>query len=257
MELGLNDKVAIVTGGASGIAKATVETFLGEGVKVVTADRDVGPLADLEVEAVELDLLDPASPQKLVDRAVELHGGIDIVVNAVGGLIPKTNGFTAITEEDWDWTLGLNLRCMIRTCRAAIPVLLERGGGAIVSIASDQGRQPDPIFAEYAAAKAGVLSVSKTLSLEYSGRGIRSNAVSPGPTLTPGLRGPLAEMAKEWGLSTDAAIDKFVKEIRQIPIGRIGEVQDIANVIAFLASDLAANVTGSEYCSDGGIIVAA
>jgi NAD(P)-dependent dehydrogenase (short-subunit alcohol dehydrogenase family) len=257
MDFGLKDKVAIVTGGGSGIAKATIETFLGEGVKVVTADRDVSPLAGHEVEAVELDLLDPASPQKLVDRAVELHGGIDIVVNAVGGLVPKTQGFTEITDEDWDWTLGLNLRCMIRTCRAAIPVLLERGGGAIVSIASDAGRQPDPVFAEYCAAKAGVLSVSKTLSIEYSGRGIRSNAVSPGPTLTPGLEGPVSEMGKEWGLSKEDAIDKFVKEIRNIPIGRIGQVQDIANVVTFLASDLASNVTGSEYCSDGGIISAA
>lgn len=256
MDLGLEGKVAVVTAGGSGIAKATVETLRREGALVVTADRDTSSLSDLDVEALVLDLLDPDSPAKLIDRAVELHGGIDIVVNALGGLVPKTKGFTEITEEDWDWTLGLNLRCAIRTTRAAIPHLIERGGGSIVSISSDQGRQPDPIFVEYAVAKAGVLSLSKAISIEYADRGIRSNAVSPGPILTPGLEGPLSEMATEWGMETAAAIDRFVKEIRQIPIGRIGQVQDVANVIAFLASDVSSNVTGSEYCTDGGIKVA-
>lgn len=256
MDFGLDGKVVVVTGGGAGIARAVVETFLGEGSKVVTADRDVSPLADLDVEAVELDLLDPSAPQRLIDRAVELHGTVDVLVNALGGLVPKTNGFTEITEEDWDWTLNFNLRVMIRTTRAVLPVMVEGGGGSIVTIASDQSRQPDPIFVEYAAAKAGVLSVSKAISLEYADRGIRSNAVAPGPTLTPGLEGPLGEMAAEWGVSTEAAIDRFVKEIREIPVGRIGQPQDVANVIAFLASDLAANVTGSEYCTDGGIKVA-
>jgi NAD(P)-dependent dehydrogenase (short-subunit alcohol dehydrogenase family) len=256
MDLGLEGKVAAITGGGSGIAKATVETLRREGALVVTADRDIAPLAEVDVEAIELDLLDPESPGKLIERAVELHGGLDIVVNALGGLVPKTKGFTEITEEDWDWTLGLNLRCMIRTIRAAIPHLIERGGGSIVSISSDQGRQPDPIFVEYAVAKAGVLSLSKAISIEYADRGIRSNAVSPGPILTPGLEGPLSEMAAEWEMETEAAIDRFVKEIRQIPIGRIGHVQDVANVIAFLASDVSSNVTGSEYCTDGGIKVA-
>jgi NAD(P)-dependent dehydrogenase (short-subunit alcohol dehydrogenase family) len=256
LDFGLGGKVVVVTGGGAGIARAVVETFIDEGAKVVTADRDTSPLAGLEVEALELDLLDPTSPQKLVDRAVELHGTVDVLVNALGGLVPKTNGFTEITEEDWDWTLNFNLRVMIRTTRAVLPVMVENGGGSIVTIASDQSRQPDPIFVEYAAAKAGVLSVAKAISIEYADRGIRSNSIAPGPCLTPGLEGPLSHMAEEWGVSTEEAIDRFVKEIREIPIGRIGQPQDVANVVAFLASDLASNVTGSEYCTDGGIKVA-
>jgi NAD(P)-dependent dehydrogenase (short-subunit alcohol dehydrogenase family) len=257
LDFGLEGKVVVVTGGGAGIARAVVETMLGEAAAVVTADRDVAPLAGLDLEAVELDLLDPAAPQALIDRAVERHGRVDVLVNALGGLVPKLNGFTAITEEDWDWTLNFNLRVTIRTIRAALPAMLKGGGGSIVSIASDAGRQPDPVFVEYCAAKAGVLSVSKAISIEYADRGIRSNAVSPGPTLTPGLEVGLGEMAVEWGVSTEAAIERFIKEVREVPLGRIGQVQDIANVVAFLASDLAANVTGSEYCANGGTIHAA
>lgn len=257
MDFGLNGRVAVVTGGGAGIAKEIVSTLIGEGAVVLTADRDIGGISDLEVDAMELDLLDPDAPRALVDRAIEKHGRVDIVVNAVGGLVPRTEGFVAIADADWDWTLGLNLRCMIRTIQAALPHMVTAERGAIVSIASDQGRQPDPIFADYAVAKAGVISVSKLVSLEYAKYGIRSNVISPGPTMTPGFRGPMEEMAADWGVTLDEAIDRFVHEIRNIPLGRLGEPIDIANAVAFLASDLARQVTGSEYCVDGGITVAA
>ncbi len=240
MDFGLKDKVAIVTGGGSGIAKATVETFLGEGVKVVTADRDVSPLADLEVEAVQLDLLDPASPQKLVDRAVELHGG---------DRHRRQRGRRPDPEDrrlHRDHRGGLDLdsrpqprRCMIRTCRAAIPALLERGGGAIVSIASDAGRQPDPVFAGMRREGRRPFGVEDALDRVLGPRNPLQRR-SPGLTLTPGLEGPLSEMGKSGDVVYEDAIDKFVKEIRNIPIGRVsGQVQDIANVVAFRASDLA------------------
>jgi NAD(P)-dependent dehydrogenase (short-subunit alcohol dehydrogenase family) len=257
MTFNLEGKVAIVTGGGAGIGHAIVNLLVAEGALVVTADRDLSQLEGLNVVALNVDLASPDGGPRLVDLAIETHGRLDIVVNAVGGLVPRVGGFTEITDEDWDWTLALNLRCMIRTTRAALPHLIDAGGGSIVSIASDQGRQPDPLFGDYAVAKAGVLSVSKIISLEYAKHGIRSNAVSPGPTLTPGFSGPLADMASAWGVTPEEAIHRFVHEIRKIPLGRLGDPREIANVVCFLASDLASNVTGSDYCADGGITVAA
>jgi NAD(P)-dependent dehydrogenase (short-subunit alcohol dehydrogenase family) len=257
MDFGLTGRVAAVTGGGAGIALAVVEALVEEGARVVVADRDLSSLDAAVVEGIELDLLEPEAPQRLIDHTVAVHGGIDILINAVGGLVPRTEGFVAITDRDWEWALGLNLFCMIRASRAAIPHLVQRGGGAIVTVGSDQSRQPNPMFVDYAVAKAGILSVAKALSLEYAQAGIRSNVVLPGPTLTPGFKGPLNEIAEEWGVSFDEAVDRFVREVIKIPLGRVAEPREIANVVCFLASDLASNVTGSAYQVDGGITVAA
>ena len=222
MDLGLQGKVAVVTGGGSGIALRTIEMLLDEGAAVVTADRDISRLEGRDVRALEADLTDPAAPGRLIDVAVRQHGRVDILVNAVGGPTPR-QGFTDISDEEWQRALELNFLCMMRASRAAIEPMRRAGGGAIVSIASDAGREPEAHFVDYGVAKAAVMSLSKALAHEYAPEGIRSNVVSPGPTRTDGFVGVFGRIAEAW-------------------------------VILFLCSDIASNVTGSDYRVDGGII---
>jgi NAD(P)-dependent dehydrogenase (short-subunit alcohol dehydrogenase family) len=146
MDLGLQDRVAIITGGGAGIGLAATKALARQGAHVVAADRDVTNLASLDrVTPVVLDLLEPAGGKRLVDMAIDEHGRIDIVVNSLGGLIPRT-GFVEIDDDDWTWTFALNFMCLVRTTRAALPHMIARGAGAIVNVASDAGREPDPFF---------------------------------------------------------------------------------------------------------------
>jgi NAD(P)-dependent dehydrogenase (short-subunit alcohol dehydrogenase family) len=149
----------------------------------------------------------------------------------------------------------------VRACRAAIPHMIRQGRGSIVSIASDVGRQPDAFFVDYGVSKAGVLSLSKALSIEFGPKGIRSNAVNPGPTRTPAWDKPggFAEaLANEFGLDDkDVAVEHFAKEVRKLPLGRVNRPEDVAPVLLFLASDVAGQVTGSAYAVDAGVIAAA
>ncbi|MFZ0040837.1 MAG: SDR family oxidoreductase [Solirubrobacteraceae bacterium] len=224
----------------------------------MAADLDPGALADVHgITAHRLDLLAPHSAQALADAAVAEHGRIDVLVNALGGPAHRPDGFLSIDDEGWRWSFDMNFMGMVRTSRAVIPHMQRQGGGSIVSIASDAGRQADPFFLDYCAAKAAVLSLSKSLSIEFA-PAIRSNAVSPGPSRTPGLVGFFERhVAPEWGMGTEEAIEHFVKDIRKLPAGKLGEPEDVANAVLFLASDVSRQVTGSEYCVDGGVIQAA
>jgi NAD(P)-dependent dehydrogenase (short-subunit alcohol dehydrogenase family) len=249
----------LVTAAGSGIGLATARAFAGEGGVDVALDRDVAALADLGgVGAVAVDLLDPAVPAQVADETVARHGRIDVLVNGLGGVFEHRGGFHAITDEEWQRALELNFLSLVRMTRAVIPHMLASGRGSIVSIASDVGRQPTPIFVDYSAAKAAIISLSKSLSIEYASRGIRSNVVSPGPTRTPGFVDFFRDVvAPAQHLDTEAAIDRFVRDIKRMPTGRLGEPDEVANVILFLASDLAAQVTGSEYCVNGGVLQSA
>ena len=264
MELGLDGAVVIITGAGSGIGLATARAFAAEGARVVAGDREPAALGQIAarnpVLAVTLDLADPAAPQQLVSRAVAEHGQVDVLVNNVG-IAPYRDGFLTVTDEDWAAVLNINFLCMVRSCRAAIPHMMRQGRGAIVSIASDAGRQPDPFFVDYAVSKASVLSLSKSLSIEYGPHGIRVNCVSPGPTRTPALAGPGAfadSLAAELGVTRDEAIEHFAKVMRKLPLGKIGEPEDVAQLVLFLASPgAAAQVTGADYTVNGGSIVSA
>jgi NAD(P)-dependent dehydrogenase (short-subunit alcohol dehydrogenase family) len=255
MDLGLTDRVVVVTAAGSGLGLAITRGFAREGAKVVAADLDPAALADIPgVTAHTVDLLAPDGGRRLADAAIDEHGRIDVLVNALGGPAHRPGGFLSIDDEGWRWSFDMNFMGMVRTSRAVIPHMQRKGSGAIVSIASDAGRQADPFFLDYCAAKAAVLSLSKSLSIEFAPT-IRSNAVSPGPSRTPGLVGFFERhVAPEWDMSTEEAIEHFVKDIRKLPAGKLGEPEDVANAVLFLASDVARQVTGSEYCVDGGVI---
>jgi NAD(P)-dependent dehydrogenase (short-subunit alcohol dehydrogenase family) len=249
-------RVVLVTGGSQGIGQAIVAAFAELGDHVVNGDLRHGE-QPAGVDAYVCDFFDPLAAAGLVQHAVETYGRIDVVVNNVG-LAPFRDSFLDVTDEMWHRLIEINLMTMVRMCRAAIPVMVSGGGGAIVSIASDVARQPDRFFVDYAMTKAAVRSVSKTLSMEFGPAGVRVNTVSPGPTRTPALVGDGAfasQLAAELGVTRDEAIEHFVKVMRKLPLGHLIEPRDVAAVVVFLASDAARSVTGSDYAVDAGSII--
>jgi NAD(P)-dependent dehydrogenase (short-subunit alcohol dehydrogenase family) len=253
MDLGLEGRVAVVTGAANGIGFAIATTLAAEGALVFGGDIEPGPLAELDgVEPVEVDLLTAEGNETLIETARAAHGRIDVLVNVVGGARHR-KAFTEVSDADWRWMWEFNFLTMVRACRAAIPVMTAGGGGSIVSLASDSGRQPDPFFVDYAAAKAAVINLSKSLSIEYGPQGIRSNVVTPGGTRTKGFD-EFFELsaAPEWGMGFEEALEHFAKNVRRMPLGHLGQPEDVAAAVAFLASDTAKQVTGSDFRIDGG-----
>lgn len=265
MDYRLQGRVVVLTGGGSGIGLATTRLFVQEGAQVVAGDLETRQLGELEGEGkgtvlpVEVDLSTADGCQALVETAVEELGRLDILVNNVG-IFPYREGFLETSDEDWDQLMNLNFMSYVRSSRAAIPHMLKAGQGSIVHIASEDGRQPDIFLPDYSVSKAAVLMLSKILADEF-GPVVRSNVVSPGPTRTPqwDVPGGFAEsLAKKFGFDDkEAAIEHFAKTVRGLAMGRLGEPDDPAHVVLFLASELSKQVTGSDYGVNGGSIKAA
>jgi NAD(P)-dependent dehydrogenase (short-subunit alcohol dehydrogenase family) len=259
MDLGLEGRVALVTGAGSGIGLATTRALLAEGARVVAADLDpsaavAGAPAD-RLLTFAIDLATADGPPSAVAAAIGQLGTIDILVNNVG-VCPHRDGFLEVDDQAWRELLELNFFSMVRCCRAAIPRMLEQGRGSIVSLSSDAGHMPEPYFVDYAVTKGMIRLLSKALANEFAGRGIRSNTVSPGPTRTaPWESGEFIDaLAAEWEIDREAAIDRFVRDVRGMPLGRLGAPEDVAAAIVFLASERASQITGSDYRVDGGLI---
>jgi len=251
----LADAVVLVTGAGAGIGLATAQAFAAEGAHVVAADLD--PSAAETIIATHtpiarvLDVTDDGAVEELVAGVVQDLGRVDILVNNVG-IAPFRDGFLTTDLDQWTHTLDVNFFSMVRACRSVIPHMLHQGSGSIVSIASDAGRQPDPFFVDYAVSKSAVLSLSKSLSIEFGPRGIRANCVSPGPTLTPAMDDFIDSLAKQLGKSHDEALEHFAKDMRKLPLGRLNDPSEVAAVVVFLGSPIAAQVTGAAYTVDGG-----
>jgi NAD(P)-dependent dehydrogenase (short-subunit alcohol dehydrogenase family) len=262
MDYGLKGKVALVTGAGGGIGHKTAELLVEEGALVVGADLDPTAVKELGGDDVvapfEVDLGTSDGPAAAVEHAVNHFGRIDVLVNNVA-IAPNRDSFLDVSDADWTTVMDINFMSMVRACRAAIPHMRSQGGGAIVSVASDEGRQPDVYFADYSVSKAAVLNLTKTLSIEFGPDNIRANTVSPGPTRTPiwDRDGGFADYLVDYLGATDRedAILRFVKEVRRMPIHRIGLPEDVANAILFLASDRARQVTGSDYWVNGGTMI--
>ena len=189
MELGLFGKVAVVTGASKGIGLAVTRSLAEEGASVIAGALHGSEELDLlsekfEVHPVRVDLTEAAGPQLLVDQAIDRHGGLDILVNNVGAVRPRLDGFLAVTDDDWQATLTINFLVAVRSMRAALPHLVSRGNSCVVTVSSVNAFLPDPAVLDYSAAKGALANLCKSLSKEFAARGVRINTVSPGPVQT-------------------------------------------------------------------------
>ncbi len=235
------EKTALVTGASGGIGGAIVSQLRAEGARVAVADRDVG---SLEAEAhLPGDLRDPDYCDGLALAAHQALGGLDIVINNAGVI---TRGpVTETSDEDWALSVGVNVEAPFRICRAAIPIMAAAGGGAIVNTASCWGLRPGPDHVVYCMTKAAIASLTQCMGHDHAHQGIRINAVCPNEVNTPMLRSGFAKR----GFDPDTAIAELGKSV---PLGRIAEPEDIAEVILFLASDSARYMCGALVEVNGG-----
>jgi NAD(P)-dependent dehydrogenase (short-subunit alcohol dehydrogenase family) len=256
MDLHLTDKVAVVTGANKGIGLAITKALVAEGAYVVAGSLSTGNLDGLDrVTAVALDLVAEDGPALLVKKAVDEHGRLDVLVNNVGAVRIRVEGFLATGDEEFEWALKMDFFTSLRATRAALGPMLEQGSGSIVNIASvNSFFQPDAATIDYGVAKAAVVNLSKSLSQEFGPKGIRVNCVSPGQVSTDlwlGEHGVAATFADATGVDVDTI---RTTAAAAIATGRFSTPEEVATLVTMLASDRIANVTGVNYVIDGGLI---
>ena len=257
MELGLSDRVCVVTGSTAGIGLETARMLAAEGAQVVVSGRDPDRVeaARAEVGAalgVAGDLSRPEAPGELIVRAEAELGQVDCLVNNVGVAVQA--GFDELTEADWESMWQLNVMSYVRAIQAALPGMRGRGSGRIVNVSSTAGKRPSTSMPNYSVTKAAVLSLSRLVADVYAADGILCNAVTPGPTASPAWLAPggLADQAAQRSGKTREEALAGVAKGR--PLGRLAEPEEIAAVIVFLCSDRASYVTGSAWSADGGTV---
>ena len=250
----LKDKVAVITGAATGIGRASALLFAREGAKVVIGDVNDAEAEETlrqargaggDIQYVRCDVRSTSDVNALVQAAVDQHGRLDVIFNNAGknffGKVHET------TDEDWDDCLSLNLGGIFRGMRAALPHMMQQGGGSIINTASIQAIVAFPDFAAYEAAKGGIVALTRQAALDYGPYKIRVNAICPGVVRTP--------MNPEmWQPTLDGGA-QLRRWNEQTPIHRVGEAEDIANIALYLASDESAWTTGQYFLIDGGLAI--
>ncbi len=259
MDLELADKVAVVTGAGKGIGFAVTRALVDEGARVVAGSRTTDTLDGLDgVVAMPVDLAAPDGPALLVQRALEEHGRVDVLVNNVGAVRLRTEGFLGTSDEEFQWAMQMNFFTGLRATRAALVPMVEQGSGAIVNVASVNAFfQPDAATIDYGAAKAALVNLSKSLAQEFGPKGVRVNCVSPGPVGTDlwlGEHGVAATVAAATGVDAATARATVIAGIGGFATGRFTTPEEVATLVALLASKRTANVTGANYVIDGGLI---
>jgi NAD(P)-dependent dehydrogenase (short-subunit alcohol dehydrogenase family) len=248
---------AVVTGGTKGMGEAIVRRLAAGGAVVATTARS--PLADGRGPAlfVQADVSTADGVAKVVAMVLERFGGVDILINNVGGSSAPSGGFAALEDEHWQAAIDANLLAAVRLDRAFLRGMLERGSGVIVHVSSIQRRLPlfEATLA-YAAAKAALTTYSKGLSKEVGPKGIRVNTVAPGFIETTAAHRLIGRLAEQAGTDEGVARQALMASLGGIPIGRPGRPEEVAELVAFLVSERAASIHGSEYVIDGGTVPA-
>ena len=252
MDLGLRDKVCIVTGSTGGIGLETARILADEGARVVTCGRRSDHPEVGEMLHVVADLAEPAAPEAVVAEVRAAVGFVDVLVNNLG--IAYHASFEELSDGDWDEMWKLNVMSYVRAIRAVVPSMRERGGGVIVNVSSTAGKRPSAGMPNYSVTKAAVLSLSRLVADLYAKEGIRCNAVTPGPTATEAWLGD-GGLADQQAARTGKTRDEVLEAVgKGRPIGRLAEPVEIAAVIAFLCSESASYVTGAAWSADGGTV---
>jgi NAD(P)-dependent dehydrogenase (short-subunit alcohol dehydrogenase family) len=254
MSIRFDNKIALVTGGAMGIGRATAQRLadLGASVAILDRDREAGNRTARELETkghravfLECNVADAAQVESAVESVQKELGGIDVVVSNAG--IQRYGDAIGTSEELWDEVMGVNLKGCFHVSKSALPSMVTRGGGAIVVVASVQTFTAVGNSAAYVTAKHALLGLVRAMALDYAGKNIRVNCVCPGAIDTPMLR---------WAASLDPHPEKVIETCdRMHPLGRIGRPEEVANAIAFLASDWASFITGTALLVDGGMLI--
>jgi NAD(P)-dependent dehydrogenase (short-subunit alcohol dehydrogenase family) len=248
-------KRVLVTGGTKGMGEAIVRRLAAGGATVATTARSPLPKDQVVDLFVQADLSTVEGVAKVVRESIDRLGGVDILVSNVGGSSAPSGGVLALSDEDWQDAVNANLFAAVRLDRGLLPGMLKQGSGVIIHISSIQRRLPlfEATLA-YAAAKAALTTYSKGLSNEVGPRGVRVNTVAPGFIETTAAHGLIARLAEKAGTDEDTARQSLIDSLGGIPIGRPGRSEEVAELVAFLVSDRAASIHGSEYAIDGGTV---
>jgi 3-oxoacyl-[acyl-carrier protein] reductase len=257
MDLGLRDRVCVVTGSTGGIGLATARLLAAEGARVTVTGRDSARVESARQTAgaalgVAADLSEPGGVEALIGEATTELGEIDCLVNNVG--VAYQTSFDELTDEQWDEMWQLNVMSFVRAIRAVLPSMRGRGSGVIVNVSSTAGKRPSTGMPNYSVTKAAVLSLSRLVADLYAKEGIRCNAITPGPTATEawlGEGGLGDQQAQRSGKSREEVLESVAAGR---PLGRLAEPDEIASVIAFLCSERASYVTGAAWSADGGTV---
>ncbi|MBO9703354.1 MAG: SDR family oxidoreductase [Sporocytophaga sp.] len=251
----LSGKIALVTGGTKGAGKAIAERLLSAGATVAVSARNKPEEQNDQLYFIAADLSTPGGIQKVVEEILQKFGRLDILVNNMGSSETPGGGFAVLTDEQWIATLNANLLAPVRLDRGFLPQMIDRGNGVIIHIASIQGKLPlyDSTL-PYAAAKAGLINYSKSLSNEVSPKGVRVLTVSPGWIMTTSAIRMMERIAVSANGTIEQATQSVMDALGGIPFGRPAQPEEVAELVGFLVSPRAGYLTGTEYVIDGGTI---